>query len=152
MSNSGKGGNNHSGNKNFKRREQSRRNTDPRYDKKQGLIVDRPKWSPPKIPSAPLPVLECIYCKNPIKDSSCAITDRTSGQPAHFDCMLERLRESETLEKGDCITYIGGGRFGVVHFSGQRDKPAFTIKKIYELEDKEHRAPWRVAIGESYAI
>jgi hypothetical protein len=63
--------------------------------------------------------------------------------------------EQETPEQGDVVSYIGGGRFGIVHFNEpaeKREKGAFTIKKILEWEDKENRAEWRGFIADHYSV
>jgi hypothetical protein len=147
-----------------------------RYDK-NGVIYERLHWTPPKLSDEPLPQPECTYCGKPIQDISAAIQDKSSGAPVHFDCMISRLSETETLEKGDVISYIGGGRFGIVHFNeaelrysepnrgGQRasewrpsppgiqeSNRVFLIKKIFELEDKEIRADWRSGIADHYSV
>jgi hypothetical protein len=69
----------------------------------------------------------------------------------HFDCVLARLADGEILEKGDTITYIGGGRFGVVHFAGIQDQKGFSIKKIFEWENKDNRAEWRSLVSNRYS-
>jgi hypothetical protein len=96
---------------------------------------------------------------------STAIADKSSGEPVHFECVAARIAEGETLESGDTVTYIGGGRFGIVHFSGMlrdavqgrksndgHDTRNFQIKKIFEWEDKENRAPWRKDIGDHFSV
>jgi hypothetical protein len=89
-----------------------------RYDRGRGGFYERPKWSPPKLSSEPIPSPECPYCGKPIRDLSAALNDRASGEPVHFDCVIARLGESEALDRGDALAYIGGGRFGVVRFAG----------------------------------
>jgi hypothetical protein len=81
-----------------------------------------------------------------------AISDRESGEPVHFDCALERIGKAEILDKGDVLSYIGGGRFGIVHYTNPQDPKSFSIKKIIEWEVKETRAEWRGAIGERYSV
>lgn len=124
---------------------------------------DRPRWTPPGLNTDPLPEPECGYCGRPIQDIGSALEDRASGAPVHFDCVIARLAEGEKLEKGDVLSYIGGGRFGIVHFSESRaefrnrfppDLPGrvFTIKKIFEWEEKNHRPGWRVSVADHYSI
>ena len=86
--------------------------------------IERPKWVPPKFNTEPLPVSDCPWCGKPIRDISSAISDKESGSPVHFDCVLSRISFGEKLEKGETITYIGGGRFGIVSFdnSAQNNK------------------------------
>jgi hypothetical protein len=170
MSGNGKGGNNRR--RPNKHRE---RNTDdwkefqpnfgknkqekPRFDKNRGVLIDRPRWIPAKPADTPLPSPDCPVCGRPIKDIASAITDKTFGSPVHFDCMIARLSEHEVLEKGDAVAYIGGGRFGVVHFTAPPDaqgRPGnnrnFKILKIFETEDKENRADWRKDVADHYSV
>jgi hypothetical protein len=96
---------------------------------------------------------------------STAIADKDSGEPVHFECVAARIAEGETLEKGDVVTYLGGGRFGVVHFpgiirdalrgrksGGEYETKNFHIKKIVEWENKENRSPWRKNIEEHFSV
>jgi hypothetical protein len=166
MNGNGRGGNNRGGGRPFRRRDHDheknyqdsisrsgRRNGDnPRYDKNKGLIFERPKWTAPKISLEPLPTPECPYCGKTIKDISSAVADKESGLPVHFDCIIARFVENEILEKGDVISYIGGGRFGVVHFNSRHEMQPFKIKKIFEWEDKENRAEWRKSISDHFSI
>ncbi|MCL2472741.1 MAG: hypothetical protein FWF26_03595 [Treponema sp.] len=144
--------------------------------------VERPKWVPPSINTDPLPVPDCPYCGKPIRDISSAIADKDTGLPVHFDCVTARIAKGENLEKGDTITYIGGGRFGIVGFgvSGESSKdssrvyprdfqgkagssadsdrfpPArgcdFKIKKIIEWENKDKKADWRTVICDHFSV
>ena len=79
---------------------------------------ERPKWIPPKMNTDPLPVSDCPWCGKPIRDMSSAIADKDTGAPVHFDCVVSRITFGEKLEKGDTVTYIGGGRFGIISFDG----------------------------------
>ena len=124
----------------------------PNFDKKSSL-PERPNWTAPAQSSEPLPALHCIRCGLPINDSHSALSDRKTGEPVHFDCVITELSEQEQLEAGDVLSYIGGGRFGVVHFNnGKNGEKNFTIKKILEWEDKEKRAQWRNSIADHYSV
>lgn len=109
------------------------------------------KWSAPDISAHPLPILHCAYCGRSIRDVTTAIEDK-NGAPLHFDCIMKLLANRENLEKGDSFAYIGAGRFAIVHFSLQRDVRIFKIKKIFEWEDREHKAEWRKAISDHYSL
>jgi hypothetical protein len=171
---SGRGRSNRRG---FRGRERDRDNRgnrkkgdDPQFDKSRGILIDRPKWTPPQVSSEPVPVPDCPYCGKPIKDLAAAIADKDSGQAVHFDCIIRRLAESEILERGDTIAYIGGGRFGVVHFNtaqenfnsqgGRRfangsegtENHTFTIKKILACEKTEERADWRRILTDHFSV
>jgi hypothetical protein len=160
MSGNGKGGNNRR--RPFKRREretwqntpggEKKRTDKPRVDKNQGVIFERPQWTPVKISIEPLPVPDCPWCGKPIKDIATALTDKQTGLPVHFDCIIAKITEAEHLEKGDTVTYIGGGRFGIVRFHSSQDPKNFVIKKILEWEDKENRAEWRKTIADHFSV
>lgn len=158
----GKNGNNRHG---YRRRErdnekwqentpkQGKKNAaSPRYDKSQGVIFERPRWTPPKMSTTPLPSPICPYCGKPIRDLATALSDKDSGEAVHFDCVIARIAQGEILEKGDVIAYIGGGRFGIVRFNSPQDSRNFTIKKIFEWEDKENRAEWRDFVSDHYSV
>jgi hypothetical protein len=132
---------------------QSKKNASPpRYDKNRGIILERPRWTPPKMLTEPLPVPNCIYCGKPIRDIAAALSDKNTGEAVHFDCAITRIGEGEILEKGDTVAYIGGGRFGIIRFNSPQDTQNFTIKKILEWEDKENRAEWRRLISDHYSL
>ncbi|MCR4823048.1 MAG: hypothetical protein K5873_09285 [Treponema sp.] len=89
-------------------------------------------------------VVTCEVCGQPIADIANAITNRGSGKPVHFDCVITKLAEEEKLEQNDKISYIGQGRFGVLHFDNPHDQKHFTIKKIIEWEARDsERGDWR---------
>jgi len=119
-------------------------------------FYDRPKWVPPKINTEPLPVPDCPWCGKPIRDISLAIADKDTGVPVHFECVATKIAGGEILEKGDVVTYIGGGRFGIVYFNGSGNSHQanrdFKIKKIIEWENKDKRAEWRSLICDRYSI
>ncbi|MDR2768282.1 MAG: hypothetical protein LBB82_08165 [Treponema sp.] len=112
---------------------------------------NRLRWTAPALNTEALPVPTCAYCGKSITDLHAAMTDRRGGETVHFDCVIARLTESERLEPGETISYIGGGRFGVVHL-GEGRMGTFIIKRILEWEDREHRAPWRDFIADHYSI
>ena len=119
---------------------------------RNGAPVERLTWTAPKQSTKPLPVLNCIRCGLAITDTHAALSERESGGPVHFDCVMMELAEQETLGKGDTLSYLGGGRFGIVCFNDEKKEPKnFTIKKIFEWEDKENRAEWRSIIADHYS-
>jgi hypothetical protein len=171
MNGSGKGGNNRGNRrKPFKRRD--RENTPSRdnlksggkkpseisligegkLERKRGSLFTRPKWVPPQVPDTSLPVAACAWCEKPIKDISTALSEPDTGKPVHFDCVINRIIERENLGNGDTVSYIGGGRFGIVHFNNPPDTRDFKIKKILEWENKENRSEWRVTMSEHFSV
>ena len=125
----------------------------PPMPEKAGFSLRKQGWIAPVPNTDPLPVLICIRCGLPITDAHSALSEKNTGEPVHFDCAITELAEQEKLETGDVLSYIGGGRFGIVHFNyGRGDHKNFTIKKILEWEDKEKKAQWRDAIADRYSI
>jgi hypothetical protein len=116
-----------------------------------GGYYDRPRWSAPA--PAPLPTAksECPRCGKPIEDIASARGDRESGGPVHFDCALNRIAEGEDLGEGDKVVYIGGGRFGVVHFDNPQDTRRFQIKKTIQWEEKDKRSEWRRTLADHFS-
>jgi hypothetical protein len=127
--------------------------SDGKFEKKRGGLFERPKWVPPEPPAISLPAVCCSCCGKPIKDMPTAIAERNAGGgggPMHFDCAIDRIVKQEFLERGDTVSYIGGGRFGIIHYSNPADTRNFKIKKILEWENKENRSDWRTAICDYY--
>jgi len=165
MSGSGKGGNNRKNKHRFSGRKDEpqksvkkhNENIDQKFDRgKEGSgtvsSFERPRWTAPEMPANPITTPDCPWCKKPIKDITTAISDKESGRPVHFDCVLERLVEMEHLESNDSICYIGGGRFGVIHYNNPPDMRDFSVKKIIEWEIKEKNYEWRRPISEYFSI
>ncbi|MCL2043747.1 MAG: hypothetical protein FWG89_06375 [Treponema sp.] len=125
--------------------------SDGKFEKKRVLTYDRPKWTPPKPPALSLPAADCAWCDKPIKDISAAIAEPDTGKPVHFDCVINRIIGRENLESGDTVSYIGGGRFGIIHYNNPSDIRDFKIKKIFEWENRENRSEWRVTLSEHYS-
>jgi len=123
-----------------------------KFTRKRTGSANRLKWVAPQPPALNLAPALCILCNKPIREFSTAFCDPDTGKPAHFDCTVNRIVEKEKLEKGDSIGYIGGGRFGIIHFTNPQNPRKFTIKKIFEWEKNESRSEWRVALCEHFSI
>lgn len=163
MSGSGRGGNNRKNRQRFSgRKDEPQKHdrkkisdslrTDGKIEKSRISLHERPRWSAPKPPTDPIPVPVCPWCKKPIKDLAAALSDKNTGQPVHFECVLARVNEMEKLEANDALCYIGGGRFGVVHYNNPPSIKDFTIKRICEWENKDERKEWRLSLSEYYSI
>jgi len=162
MSGSGKSGNNrrnrqrYSGKKDDNQKHNRKKRpenlfSDGRFERER-LPYERLRWSAPTLPANPITTPECPWCGKQIKDITTAVSDRDTGIPVHFDCVLARIAEMEKLELNDTVCYIGGGRFGIVHYNNPPDTRDFTIKKIFEWEPKEHNYPWRRPISEYFSL
>lgn len=94
----------------------------------------------------------CEVCGEPILEISNAINHRTSGKPVHFDCVIKQLVESEKPGPNDRVTYIGQGKFAVLHFENPHDMKHFTILKTIEWESREsERGEWRDTMAGLYS-
>ena len=88
--------------------------------------------------------LVCCYCHHPIKEMSLAVDVPESESPAHFDCVIERLKSSENLQPGESVIYMGNRRFAVVVYT---DKNRFDIVREIPFEDTRDFKPWRNAFS-----
>ena len=93
----------------------------------------------------------CARCGEPISDVISALADRETGNPVHFDCVLDYLRETEHIKENESITYIGQGRFAVVVFENPHDLRYFTIVRVIEWEPRDKQYEWRTQIAGLYS-
>jgi len=162
MSGSGKGGNNRKNRQRFSgRRDESQKHgkktsdnifPDGKFEKPRLSLQERSRWTAPIMPANPITTPDCPWCGKQIKDITTAISDKDTGLPVHFDCVLARIAEVEKLETNDSVCYIGGGRFGILHYNNPPDTRDFTIKKIFEWELKDGNTEWRRPISEYFSI
>lgn len=94
---------------------------------------------------------ECPMCHQPITELVTALADKESGEPVHFDCVLNKIQAEEKLMPGQKITYIGQGRFAVVYFPNVHDTRNFTIERIIEWEERDKKFEWRSEIAGLYS-
>ncbi|MGP1588161.1 MAG: hypothetical protein ACTTHG_07475 [Treponemataceae bacterium] len=94
-----------------------------------------------------LKTVNCSYCNKPIEELANAMASKENGSPVHFDCVLKKIEETEKLGQNEKITYIGGGKFGVVYFENPQDLKNFTIKKVIEWENRDVKYEWRSEIS-----
>ena len=93
----------------------------------------------------------CPKCGQPITDIASAIADKTTGEPLHFDCVLNQVKQAEPTGENEKVAYIGQGRFAVLHYENIRDQCHFTIKKIIEWESREKESEWRGELSGLYS-
>jgi hypothetical protein len=85
----------------------------------------------------------CPLCGKPVYDLSTALSaSRETGEPAHFDCVLERVQASETLAAGEKIVYLGSGSFGVVTFK-DKGESSFAVQRRIQWEKEGEKKDWR---------
>jgi hypothetical protein len=91
--------------------------------------------------------LNCPLCGKPVYDLSTALcSDRETGAPAHFDCVLERVAASESLAGGEKIVYLGAGAFGVVEYK-DKSETSFTVKRRIQWEKEGEKKDWRKSLS-----
>jgi len=85
----------------------------------------------------------CPLCGKPLYDLSTALAaSKESSEPAHFDCVLERVIAAENLAAGEQVVYLGSGAFGVVEFK-DKSETAFTVKRRIQWEKEGEKSEWR---------
>jgi hypothetical protein len=171
MSGSGRNGNNRKNRHRFSGRKDEVQKHDKKFNgnffteskfEKNRQNTDRLFWTAPVLPVNPITTPDCPWCGKQITDITTAISDKDTGLPVHFDCVLaritaewENLKQMSAVEKeetDESVCYIGGGRFGVVHYNSTSDIGSFTIKKIFEWEIKDSNTEWRRPISEYFSI
>ena len=93
----------------------------------------------------------CPKCGRPIEEIEGAMADSKTGEPVHFDCALNSVKETESVGENEKIAYIGQGRFAVLYYENIRDQRHFTIKKIIEWESREKESEWRGELSGLYS-
>ena len=93
----------------------------------------------------------CPECGELITDIASAVADKSTGKPVHFECVMNRLNETEKVGQNEKICYIGQGRFGILYFENPRDQRHFTIKKIIEWEERDKKIDWRDEMSGLYS-
>ena len=145
----------HSNNWNNQKRnnEQSRENKQKSFQFNKALYEDQEaeKQRLAAIQNVKAREIICPKCGQPITDIASAIADKTTGQPLHFDCVLNQVKQSEPTGENEKVAYIGQGRFAVLHYENIRDQRHFTIKKIIEWEDREKTSEWRDELSGLYS-
>lgn len=86
-------------------------------------------------------VQDCPYCEKPVKYLNTAVTVANHNNPVHFDCIIKKIEEDETLAPEEKVTYLGKGTFGVIRIT--KDSPGFFIRKRIQVEEENEKAPWR---------
>lgn len=83
------------------------------------------------------PKLMCEICNQPIQDEASAIATPERGNPAHFDCILKKIKEEEKMNDKQQLVYLGSGSFGIIQIESSGSKNNFKIIKKIEFEDKK---------------
>ncbi|OQY35016.1 MAG: hypothetical protein B6241_02525 [Spirochaetaceae bacterium 4572_59] len=89
------------------------------------------------------PSFLCSICGKNIRDLSSAITEKSTGEPAHFDCIIKNLAKNESVKENEKIVYLGNGKFGIINYENNQNKNFQIIKEIEYEEAKEEQPDWR---------
>ena len=90
----------------------------------------------------------CEKCGKEIKDLTTALSDKNTGNPIHFDCILEFIKNSEEIKEGEEVIYIGNGNFAIVVFENPKIRKKFKIIRYVEWEEKNNSLQWKTKIKE----
>jgi hypothetical protein len=82
---------------------------------------------------------DCPICNQAVRELASALTHRETNKPAHFDCIMHELRESNELGPQEKICYLGGGAFGILEYRQGK----FAIKKRIQYEEKDAAQEWK---------
>jgi len=84
----------------------------------------------------------CPVCGEVIFEISSAITEKLTGQPAHFECIIKKIAEEENIQEDETICYLGNGSFGIIQKRNSKQM-TFFIRKRIQYEDKDVKKDWR---------
>ncbi len=84
--------------------------------------------------------LECCLCHKEIFEMTTAVDMVDYNAPAHFECVIDRLNNTENLKDGEKIIYLGNRKFGVVKYNKNN---GFNIIREVFYEDANGFKDWR---------
>ena len=106
----------------------------------QGRPIEPQRPLPPPIP---IVYPDCPICGKQVRDLPSALPHRISRQPAHFDCIVQELRDTNEVGPEEKLCYLGGGSFGILEFRASGGPGHFIIKKRIQYEEKEIQQDWK---------
>jgi len=89
---------------------------------------------------------DCPICGKTVRNLNIAIEEKTSKQPAHFECVMQKIAEEVHLGPQERLHYLGSGCFGVVKLEEGKGLSSFTIIKRIPYEEHDNKADWRKKI------
>lgn len=124
----------------------------PHTFRRRGRRRERSNGGRPEQPAkqqpAPRAFRRCPVCGEPVRELASALTHRSSGEPAHFDCIVKELREANPLGPQERLCYLGGGAFGVLTWRVEGNPASFVIKRRIPYEDPHAAAEWKRQLQE----
>lgn len=95
---------------------------------------------------------ECPICNKTVRDILTAISIGDDNTPAHFDCVLKKITETEDISPNEKVCYLGGGSFGIVKFRKTSNSNRFFVRKRIQFEPKESKSDWRKRVSDQVSI
>ncbi len=97
------------------------------------------------VPQVVEPRPDCCLCNKPIELISEAISEPNGGF-SHFDCVIEKLKESEHVISPDFVSYVGHGNFAVI---SKDENGNFFIKNKIQYESNEDYSRMKKQVEEA---
>ena len=81
----------------------------------------------------------CPICNEPIYIIEEAIRHNATGELAHFECILNEIRDNNIseMEEEDKIVYLGSGTFGIIQERQNGKTSRFFVRKRINYENKK---------------
>ena len=81
----------------------------------------------------------CPVCNEPIYIIEEAIRHNATGELAHFECILNEIRDNNIseMEDEDKIVYLGSGTFGIIQERQSGKNTRFFVRKRINYENKK---------------
>ncbi|WP_304354295.1 hypothetical protein [Brachyspira innocens] len=81
----------------------------------------------------------CPICNEPIYIIEEAIRHNGTGELAHFECILNEIKEnnSSEMEEEDKIVYLGSGTFGIIQERQSGKNTRFFVRKRINYENRK---------------
>lgn len=93
--------------------------------------------------------LTCVQCGKPIRHPQMAMASPETGEPLHFDCVIQSIAEAENLGAREKICYLGQGTFGIIKFKSGSSSRDFVIRKRIPFEKRDVVVEWRKHMREN---
>ncbi|WP_295163171.1 hypothetical protein [uncultured Brachyspira sp.] len=81
----------------------------------------------------------CPICNEPIYIIEEAIRHNSTGELAHFECILNEIKNNNIsdMEEEDKIVYLGSGTFGIIQERQNGKNNRFFVRKRINYENKK---------------
>lgn len=131
--------------KNYEKEKTFNGNTSNNEPAQQRKIHKKPPEQP--VEKIIYPKFICSKCGKPIEELNSAIGDKETGNPVHFECVIEFLKKAESLKEKEEIIYIGNGNFAIAFFEVPQNRKNFKITKLIPWEEKGKDYSWKADIA-----